>query len=226
MVLLNDYGCNNRSFISTSYHKTSCTDYHKTKYAAAQCAASAEDRINKILIEFYARLYNEVIISINEFLSLVKENDVNKLIEIFTAEYFACLVTKIYAIKIDLTKEFEDYNPFPVSVTLFINNFINTLFMIVDTFKHIIEIMKDNKRFSLSHEILQSLDAIREYVNEHFNDANSSTIEITATSTIGIKLIEPYNTYYNRYGFDSGPIDPERLAAIQYELEQNQTSDT
>lgn len=226
MVLLNDY-------FSKSYHKikysrncnVSVNVNVEPTPVNINCnnSSNAEDRINKILIEFYARLYNEVIISINEFLSLVKENDTDKLIEIFTAEYFACLVAKIYAIKIDLTKEFEDYNPFPNSVTLFINNYVNTLFLIVDTFKNNIRIMKDNERLLVSHEILQSLDSIKEYINRNFNDTDSNIITLTASAklTVGIEVMEPYRTYFATYGEDSFPINSENLAAIQYQLDQN-----
>ena len=197
--------------------------YQSTKYSPELLAVSTESKINKNLIEYYNRLYDECIIPINEFLSLVKENEIDRIIEIFTAEYFADLVTKIYTIQTDLTNEYP--NSLPEQVTQFINNFVNTLYLIVDIFQKNIIIMNDNKRFSFSHEILQSLDAIRAYISENYNDTNILNIKASATFVTALEFAEPYNTYYNTYGFGA-QIDPERLAAIQYELDQNQTLDT
>lgn len=232
MGLLNDY-------TSKSYHKTKYSRNCNVSVNVnveptpvnincnnSSNSSNAEDKINKILIRFYARLYTECIIPINEFLSFVKENDTNKLIEIFTAERFADLVAKIYAIKVDITKEFEDYTVFPEDVTLFINNYINTLYLIVDIFGNIIRIIQDNSNLSEIRKVLQSLESISEYIDKYFSNKNMTNIETTATSTVSIKLTEPYNTYYTRYGLDSGPIDSEKLAEIQYELDQSAISNT
>lgn len=202
------------------------SDYQSRKYSPELLAVSEESKINKILIRFYARLYRECIIPINEFLSLVRENDTDGLIQIYTVPYFADLISKIYAIQTDLNNQFP--NSLSQNARLFRDNYIAPLYYVVDTFKHIITILKDNDRLLISHQVLQSLDSIREYVDRNFNDTDPNIITLTASAklTVGIELMEPYRTYFERYGLESIPIDTEKLAAIQYELDQNIISNT
>ena len=154
---------------------------------------------DRLILEFYETLYNEVIIHINKILETFQTKTIGEVIELYNHDSFLCLIAKISTIKNDLLKHFCDTNNLPKFVNIFIDNYLENLYIILHSFKYMLSYIGEFNVKQKCCEVLSSLENIQEYVKEHYK-SGGLTMAGQATITTPLILKEPYSTYCERHG--------------------------
>ena len=179
---------------------------------------------DKLILEYYERLYNEVLYDLDNILSVFKSSTTSEVSKLYNTQTFLSMSVKITSIKLDLIANFCDPDKLPYHVNNFINYYIEHAYHLVCELGFIIEHIRNFDENAKCCKILSSLDNIKEYVKKTYGNNGSNYSSATAATVIDfpISLREPYNTYMNRYGFpDEGCFDPELLGIISIELGLN-----
>ena len=173
---------------------------------------------DRLILEFYETLYNEVVIHINEILNNFQNSTIEEVIELYNQDSFLTLITKIATIKNNLIANFCDPNNLPKFVNIFINNYLEYLYNLLNSFSYMISYIGNFNIKNKCCEILSSLESIQQYVQEHYR-SDGTTMGATAVTSIPLVLKEPYNTYVVRHGVPGeGGFNPSLLADIAAEL--------
>jgi len=173
---------------------------------------------DRLILEFYETLYNEVVIHINEILNKFQNSTIEEVIELYNQETFLSLISKISTIKSNLIANFCDPNNLPKFVNIFIDNYIENLYNLLNSFSYMISYIGNFNVKSKCCEILSSLESIQEYVKDRYK-SDRTTLGANAITSLPLVLKEPYNTYIERHGVptESG-FDTSLLADIAAEL--------
>lgn len=173
---------------------------------------------DRLILEFYETLYNEVVIHINEILNNFQNSTIEEVIELYNQDSFLTLITKIATIKNNLIANFCDPNNLPKFVNIFINNYLEYLYNLLNSFSYMISYIGNFNIKNKCCEILSSLESIQQYVKDHYR-SDGTTMGATAISSLPLVLKEPYNTYIERHGAPGqGGFNPSLLADIAAEL--------
>jgi hypothetical protein len=154
---------------------------------------------DRLILEYYEILYNEIIIHINEILITFQNNTIEEILKLYNNDTFLSLITKIATIKNNLIANFCDPNNLPKFVNIFINNYIENLYTLLYSFSFMIHYISNFDQKNRCCEILSSLESIQEYVRDRYRQ-QGPTIGATAISSLPLVLKEPYNTYIERHG--------------------------
>lgn len=154
---------------------------------------------DRLILEFYERLYNEVIIHINEILITFNTKTIEEVIELYNQDSFLCLIAKISSIKNDLLEHFCDTNNLPKFVNIFIDNYVENLYTILHSFKYMLSYIGQFNVKQECCEVLSSLENIQQYVKDHYKTGG---LTMTGQAIISMPLVlkEPYATYCMRHG--------------------------
>lgn len=154
---------------------------------------------DRLILEFYETLYNEVVIHINEILNNFQNSTIEEVIELYNQDSFLTLIAKIATIKNNLIANFCDPNNLPKFVNIFINNYLEYLYNLLNSFSYMISYIGNFNIKNKCCEILSSLESIQQYVKDHYQQ-QGPTIGATAITSLPLVLKEPYNTYIERHG--------------------------
>jgi len=154
---------------------------------------------DRLILEFYETLYNEVIIHINEILITFQSSTIEEVIELYNQETFLSLISKISTIKSNLIANFCDPNNLPKFVNIFIDNYLEYLYNLLHSFSYMMSYIDNFNIKSKCCEILSTLESIQEYVKDHYK-SDGTSMGPSAIISMPLVLKEPYNTYIERHG--------------------------
>ena len=181
---------------------------------------STDNLINRLVLESYEKLYNEVISEINIILETFQTKTIIDVLELYNNDTFISLITKVASIKNNIIAQIGEVDKLPKHAEIFINNYIEYTYTILHSFSYMINYIIDYDSKLKCCEVLQSLENIKEYIKIHFPiGGTGTTITPIVVSDTPLMLKEPYNTYVARYGLPGeNGFNPSLLAEISLEL--------
>ncbi len=174
---------------------------------------------DRLILEYYETLYNEVIIHINEILDTFQNSTIEEVLKLYNHDSFLFLISKIATIKNNLIANFCHPDNLPKFVNIFIDNYVENIYNLLYSFTFMIRYIGNFNNKKKCCEILSSLESIKEYVNKYYGGKQDTSMMTASVIRTPIKLKEPYNTYVIRHGLpDNGVFITSLLADITAEL--------
>ncbi len=172
----------------------------------------------QIVLRSYQRLYDEVVINVNEILDTFQNSTIPEVLKLYNQDTFLSLIAQTSRIKDNLLNNFPSSRGLPNFVSIFIDNYVENVYNLLYTFSFMISYIGNFNIKSKCCEVLSSLETIQQYVKDHYQQ-EGPTIGATAITSLPLVLKEPYNTYIERHGPPGvGGFDTSLLADIAAEF--------
>jgi hypothetical protein len=179
-----------------------------------------QDPIDKLILEYYKLINEDVLNSIREIVELMVENKIGELIDLCTLQYILELSGKLHNLKHNFLNKLEhmngssNYN----SVTIILE-YITFIFKIIDICSlyvkkvtSLVELEAAKDRNSVCCAILQDRAALLALINRP--SLNITIAEVSASQSVAPILKPEYQIYIELYGWPTETFDTNKLQNI------------
>ena len=171
----------------------------------------------KIILNAYYLLHNNVVYYIDDIFTAFQTKTIYEINLLYNEEIFNNLILEVFTIKNNLINNYN-YNNF-YYLDIFINNYIQSIYNILNTIRHILNFFKDFDDKAKCCEILNDLDLLKDYLI-NLKKKQNTTLNPMIASNFALTLKPEYNLYVLRHSWPENNIfETDLLAQCIHDIE-------